>query len=186
MISTAFRAFIDFHIFLCRLRDQELTAQKLEEEKKQISTTALHLQANLEVINNSLSEVVLVMPISLISLSPTSFSPSSTPLRPPPSLFLSLSPSLPHLLSKIQQVSQEKEATEDKYKKEKKKRMNTERRLRLAEDSLKRLDKALKDSGVKIDLQIETDVKNLKGKTCSHFKFGSSIQFVHLLEVASV
>ena len=42
--------------------------------------------------------------------------------------------------------------------------MNTERRLRLAEDSLKRLDKALKDSGVKIDLQIETDVKNLKGK----------------------
>ena len=63
-----------------------------------------------------------------------------------------------------QQVSQEKEATEDKYKKEKKKRMNTERRLRLAEDSLKRLDKALKDSGVKIDLQIETDVKNLKGK----------------------
>ena len=35
----------------CRLRDQELTAQKLEEEKKQISSTALHLQANLEVIN---------------------------------------------------------------------------------------------------------------------------------------
>lgn len=70
----------------------------------------------------------------------------------------------------IQQVSQEKEATEDKYKKERKKRMNTERRLRLAEDSLKRLDKALKDSGVKIDLQIETDVKNLKGKQ-SIFKY---------------
>ena len=45
--------------------------------------------------------------------------------------------------------------------------MNTERRLRLAEDSLKRLDKALQESGVKIDLQIETDVKNLKGKLLS-------------------
>ena len=61
-------------------------------------------------------------------------------------------------------MAQEKEATEDKYKKERKKRMNTERRLRLAEDSLKRLDKALQESGVKIDLQIETDVKNLRGK----------------------
>ena len=60
-------------------------------------------------------------------------------------------------------MEQEKEETEDKYKKERKKRMNTERRLRVAEDSLKRLDKALKDSGIKIDLQIETDVKNLKG-----------------------
>lgn len=63
----------------------------------------------------------------------------------------------------MQQVSQEKEATEGKYKEERKKRMKTERRLRLAEDSLKRLDKALQESGVKIDLQIETDVKNLKG-----------------------
>ena len=60
-------------------------------------------------------------------------------------------------------MEQEKEETEDKYKKERKKRMNTEKRLRLAEDSLKRLDKALQESGVKIDLQIETDVKNLKG-----------------------
>ena len=53
--------------------------------------------------------------------------------------------------------------TETKWKEEKKRRINTEKRLRLAEDSLKRLDKALRDSGVQIDLQIETDVKNLKG-----------------------
>ena len=46
---------------------------------------------------------------------------------------------------------------------EKKKRRNAEKRLRLAEDSLKRLDKALRESGVKIDLEIETDVKNLRG-----------------------
>ncbi len=52
--------------------------------------------------------------------------------------------------------------TETKWKEEKKRRINTEKRLRLAEDSLKRLDRALRDSGVQIDLQIETDVKNLK------------------------
>lgn len=46
---------------------------------------------------------------------------------------------------------------------EKKKRRNAEKRLRLAEDSLKRLDKALRESGVKIDLEIEIDVKNLRG-----------------------
>jgi len=34
---------------LSRLQHQELTAKKLEEEKKQISSTALSLQANLEV-----------------------------------------------------------------------------------------------------------------------------------------
>ena len=38
-------------IFLrsCRLRTQEETAEKLKREKKRISDTALHLQANLEV-----------------------------------------------------------------------------------------------------------------------------------------
>ena len=50
---------------------------------------------------------------------------------------------------------------------EKKRRIKTEKRLRLAEDSLKRLDKALRDSGVHIDIQIETDVKNLKGIECT-------------------
>ena len=76
-------------------------------------------------------------------------------------------------------MSQEKEATEDKYKRERKKRMNTERRLRLAEDSLKRLDKALKDSGVKIDLQIETDVKNLKGKPSTFILLTFESQLEH-------
>ncbi len=47
---------------------------------------------------------------------------------------------------------------------EKRRRIKTEKRLRLAEDSLKRLDRALRDSGVQIDIEIETDVKNLKGK----------------------
>ena len=64
----------------------------------------------------------------------------------------------------LQQVSQEKEMTENKWKEEKKRRIKTEQRLRLAEDSLRRLDKALRDSGVCIDLQIETDVRNLKSK----------------------
>ena len=64
----------------------------------------------------------------------------------------------------VQEVSKEKELTETKWKEEKKRRIKTEKRLRLAEDSLKRLDKALRDSGVQIDLQIETDVKNLRGK----------------------
>lgn len=66
---------------------------------------------------------------------------------------------LPH-----QQVSQEKAKTETKWMEEKRRRIKTEKRLRLAEDSLKRLDKALRDvdSGVHIDIQIETDVRNLK------------------------
>ena len=67
----------------------------------------------------------------------------------------------------FQQVSHEKQLTETKWKEEKKRRINTEKRLRLAEDSLKRLDRALRDSGVQIDLQIETDVKNLKGSFTS-------------------
>lgn len=64
----------------------------------------------------------------------------------------------------FQQVAQEKAQTETKWKEEKKRRIKTEKRLRLAEDSLKRLDRALRDSGVNIDIQIETDVKNLKGE----------------------
>ncbi len=36
-------------VIVPRLLNQELTAQKLEEEKKRISCTALNLQANLEV-----------------------------------------------------------------------------------------------------------------------------------------
>lgn len=60
-------------------------------------------------------------------------------------------------------MSKEKALTETKWKEEKKMRIKTERRLKLAEDSLKRLDKALRDSGVHIDLQLETDVRNLKG-----------------------
>lgn len=64
-------------------------------------------------------------------------------------------------------MSQEKAKTETKWIEEKKRRIKTEKRLRLAEDSLKRLDKALRDSGVQIDIQIETDVKNLKGEHCT-------------------
>ena len=41
----------------------------------------------------------------------------------------------------MQQVAQEKDQTESKYKQERSRRIKTERRLRLAEDSLKRLDR---------------------------------------------
>ena len=64
----------------------------------------------------------------------------------------------------MQQVAEEKQTTESKWKEERQRRIKTEKRLRLAEDSLKRLDRALKESGVQIDLQIETDVKNLKSE----------------------
>eukprot|EP00118_Oscarella_pearsei_P020179 m.218008 g.218008 ORF g.218008 m.218008 type:complete len:495 (+) comp39887_c0_seq9:206-1690(+) len=62
----------------------------------------------------------------------------------------------------IKQVEQEKAEKEKAYLKEKKQRVATEKRLRLAEDSLKRVDRALKESGIHLDLQLETDVKNLK------------------------
>eukprot|EP00116_Pleurobrachia_bachei_P010266 sb/3470528/ len=45
---------------------------------------------------------------------------------------------------------------------EKRERIKLERRLRLAEDSLKRLDGALRDSGLKVSLEIEADVTTLK------------------------
>ena len=61
-------------------------------------------------------------------------------------------------------MSEEKQTTESKWKEERQRRIRTEKRLRLAEDSLKRLDRALKESGVQIDIQIETDVKHLKSK----------------------
>lgn len=41
----------------------------------------------------------------------------------------------------FQQVAQEKVLTESKWKEERQRRIKTEKRLRLAEDSLKRLDK---------------------------------------------
>ena len=41
----------------------------------------------------------------------------------------------------VQQVAQEKDLTESKYKQERSRRIKAEKRLRLAEDSLKRLDK---------------------------------------------
>jgi hypothetical protein len=46
-----------------------------------------------------------------------------------------------HLRSDLEAVTADKEKTLTAYQIEKKRRMNTERRLRLAEDSLKRLDK---------------------------------------------
>ena len=67
----------------------------------------------------------------------------------------------------IQQVAQEKETTVSKWKQERQRRIRTEKRLRLAEDSLKRLDRALKESGVQIDIQIETDVTHLKRESDS-------------------
>jgi hypothetical protein len=67
-----------------------------------------------------------------------------------------------NLEANLKQVAEEKQTTESKWKEERQRRIKTEKRLRLAEDSLKRLDRALKESGVQIDLQIETDVKNLK------------------------
>ena len=47
----------------------------------------------------------------------------------------------PPLHVMVQQVAQEKDLTESKYKQERSRRIKAERRLRLAEDSLKRLDK---------------------------------------------
>eukprot|EP00050_Salpingoeca_kvevrii_P009506 m.3313 g.3313 ORF g.3313 m.3313 type:complete len:489 (-) comp2294_c0_seq1:171-1637(-) len=41
-------------------------------------------------------------------------------------------------------------------------KLKAERKLKLAEDALVRLDKALRESGVKIDIEIEADVKALK------------------------
>ena len=64
-------------------------------------------------------------------------------------------------------MAQEKETTESKWKQERQRRIRTEKRLRLAEDSLKHLDKALKESGVQIDIQIETDVTHLKRESAS-------------------
>ena len=61
---------------------------------------------------------------------------------------------------------------------EKKKRRNAEKRLRLAEDSLKRLDKALRESGVKIDLEIETDVKNLRGVYVHTYVRGTAVEYM--------
>ena len=48
------------------------------------------------------------------------------------------------------------------FQKEKKERHRLEKRLRLAEDSLKRLDNALKESGLKVSIEIEADVGTLK------------------------
>ena len=62
-------------------------------------------------------------------------------------------------------MSEEKHLTESKWKEERQRRIKTEKRLRLAENSLKRLDRALKESGVQIDIQIETDVKHLKSES---------------------
>jgi hypothetical protein len=62
----------------------------------------------------------------------------------------------------MQSLVEEKNKTASQLEAERKKRQKAEKRLRLAEDSLKRLDRALRESGVKIDLEIETDVKNLR------------------------
>ncbi|XP_065920784.1 pleckstrin homology domain-containing family D member 1-like [Dysidea avara] len=62
----------------------------------------------------------------------------------------------------LENVLREKEKTLHQVEEERAKRKKTEKRLRHAEDSLKRLDKALRDSGIKIDIEIEADVTNLK------------------------
>ena len=54
---------------------------------------------------------------------------------------------------------------------ETKERKRLEKRLRLAEDSLKRLDHALRDSGLNVSIDIEADVGTLKCKISLMAKF---------------
>ena len=62
----------------------------------------------------------------------------------------------------LKRAEQVKQWSLSEMEKEKTRRIKNERRLLLAEESLKRLDRAMKESGVHIDLQIQNDVKDLR------------------------
>lgn len=139
------------------LQEREQLARELEEEKKKLEDFTTNLKGDLTSLEEkqkmtederiAAEERLKTQELTAKQLEIEKKQISDTALN---------------LKANLEQVSQEKHLTETKWKEEKKRRINTERRLRLAEDSLKRLDKALRDSGVHIDLQIETDVKNLK------------------------
>ena len=58
----------------------------------------------------------------------------------------------------LQQVNEKEKQVE----KERRARRRLERKLQIAEDSLKRLDQALRKSGIKLDVDVFADVKTLK------------------------
>ena len=63
----------------------------------------------------------------------------------------------------IKDLSDEKLAAETKYISEHKSRIMSDKRLRQAEAAVKRLDSALKERGITIDLDLDTDIKGLIG-----------------------
>lgn len=67
------------------------------------------------------------------------------------------------LQSELGQAMMEKEVALKAALQEQSEREKLEKKLQMAEDSLKRLDAALRKSGVKVDVDIEADVKTLKG-----------------------
>ena len=67
------------------------------------------------------------------------------------------------LESHIKELSDDKLAAETKYITEHKSRIMSDKRLRQAEAAVKRLDQALKDRGITIDIQLDTDIKGLIG-----------------------
>ena len=67
------------------------------------------------------------------------------------------------LESHIKDLSDEKLSAETKYISEHKSRIMSDKRLRQAEAAVKRLDIALKERGITIDIELDTDIKGLIG-----------------------
>ncbi|KAI6658438.1 Pleckstrin homology domain-containing family D member 1 [Oopsacas minuta] len=67
------------------------------------------------------------------------------------------------LESHIKDLSDEKLTAETKYIAEHKSRIMSDKRLRQAEAAVKRLDAALKERGITIDIDLDTDIKGLIG-----------------------
>ena len=63
----------------------------------------------------------------------------------------------------IKGLSDDKLRAETKYISEHKSRIMSDKRLRQAEAAVKRLDRALKERGINIDLELDTDIKGLIG-----------------------
>lgn len=144
---------------LAELQEKEKQAKELDEEKEKLAKTTASLKDDIDSLEEKRKLLEKEKEVASLRLNEQMEAAKQLEEEKKQMADAAIS-----LQQNLEQVALEKEVSELKWKEERKRRLKTEQRLKLAEDALKRLDKALKDSGVHIDMAVETDVKNLRSK----------------------
>eukprot|EP00054_Salpingoeca_dolichothecata_P005857 m.36521 g.36521 ORF g.36521 m.36521 type:complete len:535 (-) comp16016_c0_seq1:60-1664(-) len=140
-----------------QLQDRDREAQNLAQEKELLAAATAQLAENLANMEGKAQKLESEKQQAEIKLSAAEQS-----AREFQDEIQEVTKVAQSLESEVATSVAEKEKAQREKAKERRERLKVERKLKLAEDALARLEKALRDSGVKIDIDIEADVSSLK------------------------